>query len=587
MTPRRRVRRVAGAAVVVLAGCAVLAAGAVVPAAAGAPVGAVGVERLAGADRYATSLAVARAYAAERGGRLDAVVLVSGRSWPDAVTAAGLAGRLDGPVLLVGPGGLSGEALEFLGAAGASELVAVGSESALPSAALASARSVDADIERISGRDRYEASAAVARRIVADGHALGLARTVVLASGEVFVDAMVAGTFAARGGHPVLLTPPDTLDPAVAAFIAADLVERVVIMGGPAAVSAGVQAELEGRGKHVARLEGATRFETAVAAADWVSDGYSWSAGGECFNDEVVALTTARAPYDAFTAGPLLARMCAPLLLSDPDGVPAATAAWIGPNTDRLLVLGGPAAVSHDAVTDLVEDRQVGARAQAEDYMVQLVNELRAEYGEAPLRHHGGLRRVARGWSVQMPEDGRFGHNPAWISEYPVGWLGPYGENVAREYVGGTLSEAVEAAHVGLRDSPGHFANLVNGAFTDVGVGIVLGERKIMVTQNFSAYPDEPVEAPPAKPRIGARIWDDRILFGWWAAASDLPITHWQVTHHGLRAGPAPFAWGYTWHNPPTGTHTVSAAACNAAGCSPPSEYAFTVDETGQISADQ
>ena len=127
----------------------------------------------------------------------------------------------------------------------------------------------------------------------------------------------------------------------------------------------------------------------------------------------------------------------------------------------------------------------------------------------------------------------------------------------------------------------------VPGALTDVGVGIVMGERKIMVTQNFSAYPDEPVVAPPAKPRIGARIWDDRILFGWWAAASDLPITRWQVTHHGLRGGPAPFAWGYTWRNPPTGTHTVSAAACNAAGCSPPSDYAFTVDDAGQISADQ
>ena len=228
MTPRRRVRRVVGGAAAVLVACAALVAGVGPSAAAGASVGATEPERLAGPDRYGTSLAVARAYAAQRGGRLDAAVLVSGRSWPDAVTAAGLAGRLDGPVLLVGPGGLSGEALEFLRTAGASELVAVGSESVLPSSALASARSVDADIERVWGRDRYETSAAVASRIVADGHALGLARTVILASGEVFVDAMVSGTFAARGGHPVLLTPTGRSEaPSAATAIRLTRSERV------------------------------------------------------------------------------------------------------------------------------------------------------------------------------------------------------------------------------------------------------------------------------------------------------------------------------------------------------------------------
>ena len=182
------------------------------------------------------------AYAEERGGNLDSAVLVSGTSWPDAVTAAGLAGLLDGPILLVGPAGLSTEALEFLEGTGVSELIAVGSESVLPPGALAAARHIDPDIERISAADRYSASVAVARRMGAGGHGFGSARTVILANGDVFVDGMVAGTFAARGTHPVLLTPGDRLHPAVAAFIRSDLVERVVIMGGHAAVSAEVEA---------------------------------------------------------------------------------------------------------------------------------------------------------------------------------------------------------------------------------------------------------------------------------------------------------------------------------------------------------
>lgn len=534
--------------------------------------------RLEGPDRYATSLEVARAYAAERGGRLDSAVLVSGRSWPDAVTAAGLAGLLDGPILLVGPDGLGADALDFLGLTGVSELVAVGAESVLASASLASARSVDADIERITATDRYSASVAVARRMAADGHGFGLARTAILASGEVFVDAMVAGAIAARGTHPVLLTPPGDLHPAVDQFIGSDLVERVIIMGGPAAVSAHVEQRIDRLGKHVVRIAGATRFETATAAADYLQDRYSWTARGVCFSEEVVGLSTARAPWDAFTAGPLLGRLCAPLLLADQARVPEATAHWVGPGTDRLVVLGGPAAVSAHAVAQFVADSGIGSRARAEQQMARLVNELRAELGLEPVRHHAGLRRVARDWSAQMPEDGPFGHNPDWIDLYPLGWH-LYGENVAREYVAGTVAEAVQAAFEGLRDSPPHYSNMINPSFTDIGVGIAVGERKIMITQNFSSYPAQPVHLPPAKPRFGDNIWSDRTQLRWESTASDLPVTRWEIDDGALPGEPPPFAWGYAWHDAPDGIHRVRVRACNTAGCSEPNVYTFTVGD--------
>lgn len=75
--------------------------------------------------------------------------------------------------------------------------------------------------------------------------------------------------------------------------------------------------------------------------------------------------------------------------------------------------------------------------------------------------------------------------------------------------MGGTLSEAVEAAVEGLRDSPPHLSNMINSEFTGIGIGIAVGERKIMVTQNFSSFSDEPVETPPAHT---ASAWPD---IGW------------------------------------------------------------------------
>ena len=146
----------------------------------------IGVTRLFGTDRYETSLAVARAYANERGGRLDSVVLVSGTSWSDAA-AAGLAGRLDAPVLLVGSKGLSRDTRSFLRDAGVSEIVAVGSHSAIPVSVLEDLSTLDPQVERIAAADRYSASVAVAHRMASPGILADRGRTVILASGEALL----------------------------------------------------------------------------------------------------------------------------------------------------------------------------------------------------------------------------------------------------------------------------------------------------------------------------------------------------------------------------------------------------------------
>lgn len=89
----------------------------------------VDVSRYGGADRYATSLFVAEAVAADAGGRLESVVMVSGRSWTDAVVAAPLAGSLGAPVLATPPGELRADAARFLQRTGVSQAVLIGADS--------------------------------------------------------------------------------------------------------------------------------------------------------------------------------------------------------------------------------------------------------------------------------------------------------------------------------------------------------------------------------------------------------------------------------------------------------------------------
>ncbi len=181
----------------------------------------------------------------------------------------------------------------------------------------------------------------------------GLGRTAVVPSGEVFADALVAGPFSARGSHPVPLTPPDRLHPEVIFYLSRASVDHVVLMGGTAALSAGVEDALTGLGVTVTRLAGATRYDTAIRAAELVQGRFSDDLADDCFGREHIGLARARVPFDSFSAGPLLARLCAPLLLADPQAVPAETAAFLdsartaaGGDGIELTAFGGNAAVS-------------------------------------------------------------------------------------------------------------------------------------------------------------------------------------------------------------------------------------------------
>ena len=338
----------------------------VVPAAAGAADGealGVSVIRYGGADRYETSLQVAEAVAADAGGSLEWVVLVSGRRWTDAVVAAAVAGALGAPVLMTPPDQLRADALDFLRRAGVSKALVVGPDASgglhgpgrgVEASVLGALGEAGISAERVAGDDLYDTAVAAAGRVTPG--ALGdLGRTAVIASGEVFADALVAGPFAARGIHPVLLSPPDELHADVAGYLGEAAIDHVVLMGGTAALSEAVEQAVEDLGIEVSRVAGSTRYETATKAAELAADRYSAAAGRPCIADDTIGVARARVPFDSFSAAPLLGRLCAALVLADPDGIPDDTAAYLDAARDdhdavSLRVFGGDAAVSQAAI---------------------------------------------------------------------------------------------------------------------------------------------------------------------------------------------------------------------------------------------
>ena len=324
------------------------------------------VVRYGGADRYETSLLVAEAVAADAGGRLDHVVLVSGRHWHDAVVAAGVAGRVGGAVLMTPPDGLRDDAAGFLERVGASEVTVVTTgewpETTVSPSVFTALEEAGLTVARLGGDDRYGTGASVARWMVEERSQDVSGKIAIVANGEVFADALVAGPMSARRLIPVLLTRSDQLHSEVGMFLEDAGIERVVLMGGTAAISAEVQAEIANRGITVDRMAGATRFETAILTGRFAAE----LDGEGCFDSGSVGLARARVPFDSFSAAALMARRCAPLVLTDPDRVPSSTADYLDSVRSRsehevmLTVFGGDAAVSQAAVDAYLDTETQG-----------------------------------------------------------------------------------------------------------------------------------------------------------------------------------------------------------------------------------
>lgn len=363
--------------------------------------GAVDATRLWGADRYETSVAVAERFVQEAGGSIDTAVLVSGTSWRDAVIAAGLAGKLNAPVLLTQREQLPGATEEFLSRHDVSDIVVVGSQDSVTDAVL---DGFD-EPERVAGDDASAASVTVAERMGEPGVMPGHGPTVILAGSEVFADAMVAGGFSARGGHAVLLTPPDELDGRVRAYIEESGAQHVVVLGGTAAISGAIEDELSLLGMDVTRLGGETRLHTALRVAEFLEGKYGGSAGDRCFDRSTAGLATAWVPFDAFSAGPLLGRICAPLLLTDPKKLDPDVGRWITQDTGELLVFGGTAAVSSAVLSSLDEAALPAVLDGAADERAEIVARLndRIDAGSYGVNDNNVLRGPA-GFRIDLDD---------------------------------------------------------------------------------------------------------------------------------------------------------------------------------------
>jgi uncharacterized protein YkwD len=112
--------------------------------------------------------------------------------------------------------------------------------------------------------------------------------------------------------------------------------------------------------------------------------------------------------------------------------------------------------------------------------LVDLVNAERAAAGVAALVPNWSIGQVSAGWTARMVGSGGLSHNPAYAGQI----LAALPCRTLAENVG--YAASLEQVHAALMQSPGHRANILNPAFTLIGVGVSWdGGGRLWVTQNF------------------------------------------------------------------------------------------------------
>jgi putative cell wall-binding protein len=278
------------------------------------------VDRIAGADRFATAVA---ASVSTFPATASAVVLASGDSYPDALVGVTLTATMNAPLLLTTgatlPSVTKTEIRRVLPAGGTVYLL--GGTSSVPNSIAAQLAALGYHTTRYAGADRFGTALAVAA-------ALGNPTTVMLVDGSTFADALAAGPAAAHLHAAMLLTSGSSLPAADATYLAA---HHSTVYGIGSAGHAADPAAIP-----VFGVGSSSSTSAAVAAKFFPAP-------------TAVGIATSASFPDALAGGAQVAYLGGPLLLNAPGAIDSQVAGYLTAHSPTITVAriyGGTSGVS-------------------------------------------------------------------------------------------------------------------------------------------------------------------------------------------------------------------------------------------------
>lgn len=160
------------------------------------------VKRLGGVDRYDTDMLIVN----ELKTTSETVFIASGESFPDALSVSSFASQTNSPILLTPSNALPKETQDYLKSKQPSQVYISGGTSVVSSAVEDQIKSIspNSKITRFAGQDRFDTASLVYNQFAINP------KTIYVASGLSYPDALSGTALAAQNGDPILLIDPST-----------------------------------------------------------------------------------------------------------------------------------------------------------------------------------------------------------------------------------------------------------------------------------------------------------------------------------------------------------------------------------------
>ena len=274
------------------------------------------VERIGGANRYETCANISR----KSFKNSDVAILASGQKVQDALASGGIAAKLKAPLLLTKKDSLPNVVMDELKRLNVKKVIFVGGEETI-SKSLENQLTNNFEVERISGKDRYQTSIKLAEELNKDSKLEN-----IIVNGNT-VDALTAGAIAAKLNRSIILTNGKNLPEGSESIVDINSSKNIIIGGSSSMNIEGLNGD---------RIAGADRYETSTKIAEKYYQG----------NSDKVLLANGMNYIDALSAINLVLNEKAPVLLTRAGILDSSVSKYLEKNTKGAYLLGGEDSIS-------------------------------------------------------------------------------------------------------------------------------------------------------------------------------------------------------------------------------------------------
>lgn len=269
-----------------------------------------------------------------------AIIMARADNPADALSAAGLVGVKDAPILLTYPNRLDPITVNEIRRLNAAKIYVLGGPAAISITVENQLKDLGIIVQRISGSDRFE----TAYKINQEAGLLNSNEALVV-NGVTVADALSASSISATKNIPIYLVRTDSLPINLPSTI-----KKVTILGGEKAVSNQIEQSIKGLGVTTNRLYGATRYETNINAIKAMQPDQS----AFLLVRGTSTSQTAEDYPDAVAAAGLALKNNAPIILVNPNKKEESVANYLfSRSVISPTILGGDAAIPSDRLKEL------------------------------------------------------------------------------------------------------------------------------------------------------------------------------------------------------------------------------------------